>query len=681
MLRIVPRTRPLRHTSFTSSPNPGPSRVLLQNRRWLSSSSEYDLTLKNLKIGSHTRVIFQGFTGKQATANARESLAWGTNILGGVTPGREGEHLGLPVFPTVHKAVQVLKPDATGIYVAAHQAAGAIEEAVTAEVPLIVAVAEHIPLHDILRIHSILKTQSKCRLVGANSPGIISAVGKCRIGFQPLPCFEPGRIGIVARSGTLSYETAASTLRSGLGQSMCIGVGGDILPGTSLKEGLQILVEDEDTEGIALVGEIGGEAEIEAADWIREYRATTKNAKPIAALVAGVNAVPGRIMGHAGAFALPGEPSALDKIEALKAAGTAIVNHPSRFGPVLKAMLDGVTPTGSGIASPTNASQRRGIHTIARRPVTPPQAAHHSPRGQTRSIYLPPNTALDLLHHCGIPIAKDPSAGPHKLLAVTIDRSTKTPCIIASPTSEASQAAKFDFTCISAPAISQHLDLDPKYTTPLQALLTALTALFTSKEAFLLETHITTAPNGTIYVSSAHLGFDDAAFRSCGRQADIHALPRDEDPAEVEAARHGIVYIKICGPGNIGTLVNGAGLAMNTVDALADAGGSAANFLDTGGKATSETVKRSFEVILTDPRVKCIFVNIFGGLTRGDMIAEGVILAFRDLQMAVPVVVRIRGTNEKEGQRIIAESGLPLFAFDDFDEAAAKAIELANKGL
>ncbi|KAI1660977.1 succinyl-CoA synthetase-like protein [Daldinia decipiens] len=678
MLRNVPRTRPLRHTSLTSR-NLGPSRVLLQNHRYLSSKSGYDLTLKNLKIGSHTRVIFQGFTGKQATANARESLEWGTNILGGVTPGREGEHLGLPVFPTVHKAVEALRPDATGIYVAAHQAASAIEEAIEAEVPLIVAVAEHIPLHDILRIHSILKTQSKCRLVGANSPGIISAVGKCRIGFQPLPCFEPGRIGIVARSGTLSYETAASTLRSGLGQSMCIGVGGDILPGTSLKEGLQILVEDEDTEGIAFVGEIGGEAEIEAADWIGEYRATTKNPKPIAALVAGVNAVPGRIMGHAGAFALPGEPSALDKIEALKAAGAAIVNHPSRFGPVLKSMLDGVTPTGSGIASPTNASQRRGIHTVARRPITPPRVAHHPPRGQARSIYLPPNTALDLLRQHGIPISKDPSASPQKLLAVTIDRSTKTPCIIASPTSEASQAAKFDFASISTPAISQHLDLSPKSTAPLQALLTTLAALFASKEAFLLATHITTTPHGAIHVSAAHLGFDDAAFRSCARQADIHALPRSEDAAAGEAASHGIVYIKIDGEGNIGTLVNGAGLAMNTVDALADAGGRAANFLDTGGKATSETVKRSFEVILTDPR--CIFVNIFGGLTRGDMIAEGVILAFRDLQMAVPVVVRIRGTNEKEGQRIIAESGLPLFAFDDFDEAAAKAIELANKGL
>ncbi|KAI8961763.1 succinyl-CoA ligase alpha-chain [Daldinia sp. FL1419] len=683
MLRNVP-VWPSGHVSIISSRNPGSSRALLQNRRYLSSNSRYDSTLSNLKIGSRTRVIFQGFTGKQATANARESIEWGTNILGGVTPGREGEHLGLPVFPTVRKAVEALRPDATGIYVAAHQATGAIEEAIEAEVPLIVAVAEHIPLHDILRVHSILKTQSKCRLVGANSPGIISAVGKCRIGFQPLPCFEPGRIGIVARSGTLSYETAASTLRSGLGQSMCIGVGGDILPGTSLKEGLQVLAGDENTEGIALVGEIGGEAEIEAANWIREYRATTKNPKPIAALVAGVNAVPGRIMGHAGAFALPGEPSALEKIEALKTAGTAIVNHPSRFGPVLKSMLDGVTPTGSGIASPTTGSQWRGIHTMARRPTPFQQATQYSPRGQKRNIYLPPTTALDLLRQHGLLISSNPSASSQKLLAISIDRTNKAPCIIASPTSDPSQSAKFALIPTSTSAILHHLSLPSTYTPSLESLLTTLATIFTTHEAFLLSTLITPSPSptSTLPITSAHLGFDDAAYHSCKRQSTIHSLPRDDDdPAGVEAAKHGIVYIKISGDGSIGTLVNGAGLAMNTVDALADAGGRAANFLDTGGKATSETVKRSFEVILRDERVKCIFVNIFGGLTRGDMIAEGVILAFRDLQMSVPVVVRIRGTNEKEGQRIIAESGLPLFAFDDFDEAAAKAIELANEGL
>ncbi|KAI0011259.1 succinyl-CoA ligase alpha-chain [Xylariaceae sp. FL0662B] len=664
--------------------------------RGFSSTSalcNYHSTLENLKIGSHTR----------ATVNAQESLEWGTNIVGGVTPGRDGEHLGLPVLPTVRKAMEVLKPHATGIYVAAHQAPAAIEEAIEAQVPLIVAVAEFIPLHDLLRIHSILKTQSISRLVGANSPGIISSVGKCRIGFQPLSCFEPGQIGIVARSGTLSYETAASTLRSGLGQSMCIGVGGDILPGTTLKEGLQILAEDEATTGIALIGEIGGDAEIEAADWIKEYRATTRHPKPIVALVAGVNAVPGRIMGHAGAFALPGEPAAQEKVEALKAAGAAITNHPAKFGSVLKTMLSGVPPSGTGAASSTNASQRREIHTVARRPVPAQQRPHHGPRYQKRDIYLTKGAALGLLRERGVPVSEHDAPGPQRFLAITVNRSTKNPCVLASPSGDATEGKKFDFDYLTGgrdlpiPAIASHLGLTTAAIDPLRQILAKLVDLFISKEAFLLSTTIVSpAPNpsgGTgdsartgndsLAVVPQTFGFDDAAFRSSKRHPDIQAL-RDhsvEDAAEVSVEGDGIVYIKLPDRGgNIGTLVNGAGLAMNTVDALADAGGRAANFLDTGGKATSETVRRSFEVILSDPRVKCVLVNIFGGLTRGDMIARGVIMAFRDLRMEVPVVVRIRGTAEEAGQKIIAESGLPLFAFDDFDEAAAKAIELANRG-
>ncbi|KAH8675292.1 alpha subunit of succinate-CoA ligase [Xylariales sp. PMI_506] len=647
----------------------------------------YDSTLKNLKIGKHTKVIFQGFTGKQATANAKESIEWGTNIVGGVTPGREGEHLGLPVLPSVRKAVETLKPDATGIYVAAHQATAAIIEAIEAEVPLIVAVAEHIPLHDMIRIHSMLKTQSASRLIGANSPGIISSVGKCRIGFQPLPCFEPGRIGIVARSGTLSYETAASTLREGLGQSICIGVGGDILPGTTLIDGLKILAEDEDTDGIALVGEIGGTAELEAAEWIKDYRAATKNPKPIVAVVGGIHAAPGRIMGHAGAFALPGEPTAAEKIEALKSAGAAIVNHPSRFGSVLKTMLSGSTPAGKGIASTGNLGQKRGMHTYVQRPRI---VRRGSPADQKRSIYLTKQTSLDLLQVRGVKISEVDTGSTERFLAVSINRKTNNPCIVASPNDSTEGLRTFDFdhsrgdSDLPVEEIAGALGLDTASAAThdsLGHLLGVLVNLFIEKEAFLLETKVTEeeAGGGGVAVSSARFGFDDAALRSGRRQADVHALrdPQAEDPHEVGVEKDGIVYIKLP-EGDIGTLVNGAGLAMNTVDALADAGGKAANFLDTGGKATSETVKKSFEVILTDPRVKCIFVNIFGGLTLGDMIARGVVLAFKDLHMTVPVVVRIRGTNEKEGQKIIAESGLPLFAYDDFDEAAAKAIELAK---
>ncbi|KAI1325276.1 succinyl-CoA synthetase-like protein [Xylariaceae sp. FL0255] len=666
------------------------------------SRGNYDSTLNNLKIGSHTRVIFQGFTGRQATANAKESIEWGTNIVGGVTPGRDEEHLGLPVLPSVRKAMDVLKPDATGIYVAAHQATGAIVEAIEAEVPLIVAVAEHIPLHDFIKIHAMLKTQSASRLVGANSPGIISSVGKCRIGFQPLPCFAPGRIGIVARSGTLSYETAASTLRSGLGQSMCIGVGGDVLPGTTLIDGLRILAEDEDTEAIALVGEIGGEAEMEAADWIKEYRARSKNPKPIVAIVGGIHAVPGRIMGHAGAFALPGEPSAQDKIQALKTAGAAIVNHPSRFGTVLKSLIDGGKPSGPGINMPSGV-QRRNIHTAPRRRVSSTSkvtsAFNHLTKIQQRSIYLTKGTSFEILLLRKWPVCQNPQPGYHRcLLAITVNRATNSPCVIASPSvdGDASTIKRFDYAYgsgikdLNIGAIVSHLGLDTskkEVVSQLRFIVGELVAFFQEKEGLLLEAQLTTSdPDHTLAIIGARFGFDDAAHRSAGRQKDILEL-RDlevEDPAEVSVEKDGIVYIKLPNGeeegqiANIGTLVNGARLAMNTVDALADTGGRAANFLDTGGKATSETVKKSFEVILKDPRVKCIFVNIFGGLTLGDMIARGVVLAFKDLNMSVPVVVRIRGTNEKEGQEIIAKSGLPLFAFVDFDEAAKKAIELAE---
>ncbi|KAH7026350.1 succinyl-CoA synthetase-like protein [Microdochium trichocladiopsis] len=665
-------------------------------------------TLSNLTIGKHTRVIFQGFTGRQATANARESLAWGTNIVGGVKPGGGGEHLGLPVLPSVKKAVETLKPDATGIYVAAHQAAAAIEEAIDAEVPLIVAVAEHIPLHDILRIHSILKTQTASRLVGANSPGIISSVGKCRIGFQPLSCFSPGRVGIVARSGTLSYETAASTLRSGLGQSMCIGVGGDILPGTTIVDGLKVLADDPDTEAIALVGEIGGHAELEAADWIRLYRERTDNPKPIVAIIGGLTAPPDRIMGHAGAFLLPGEPSALDKVKALENAGVAIVNHPSRFGPVISNLLAGrlvssvhgvdnkTGPHGGGAA---NQQQTRGLHTLGRscpssrtadcrtKLFSPPV---HPIRQQQRSIILAPQTALNLLKGRNVATNfSSANADAPRTLAITINRSTSSPSVfVIADHKQPTEAAKFDFdyrqgtSSISMDDVARELGFSKDSVASLRRTVDELVSLFTEKEAYLVETRVVENRDGSgdsrVEIVSAKLGFDDAAFRSCKRQGDIQSLRNTDsaDPVELEAERDGIVYIKL-EDGTIGTLVNGAGLAMNTVDALADAGGKAANFLDTGGKATSETVKRSFEMILQDQRVKSIFVNIFGGLTRGDMIAEGVVLAFKDLQMSVPVVVRIRGTNEKEGQKIIKESGLPLFAFDDFDEAAAKVIELA----
>lgn len=714
-------------------------------RRLFGSSScrqNYASTLENLRIGSKTRVIFQGFTGRQATANAQESIAWGTNIVGGVTPGKEGEHLGLPVLPSVRRAMEELKPDATGIYVPAAKATQAIEEAIEAEVPLIVAVAEHIPLHDMLRIHSVLKTQSKSRLVGPNSPGIISSAKdeRCRIGFQPLPCFSEGCIGIAAKSGTLSYEAVASTTRASLGQSLCIGVGGDILPGTDLVEALQVLEHDPNTKGIALIGEIGGDGEILAAQWIEDYHARTPTAerKPIVALIAGKLAPLDRVMGHAGAFWLPGEPSSFQKVMALRNAKVTMVNHPAKIGPALRKQLirngmhippageiqedavfgsaDEFATAASGVSKP---QQRRGLHTSARRALSTFAPSRAYPKGsfqQTRSLHLDSSASQQLLREGEIGTELQFRTWPIRYLALGIDRATRSQCLIAAifykskdrhdpsiynkillPPGTADILAldgtkawkDVVATLVSKLEVDKKLQIhDLVVSTGLGNVLRDLGRVFRDKEAkhvgLEFEFRACYGHDLRLTLHDLRVELDDAACRSGGRLEDVHyryGALEARDPGAREAEREGIVYHRLkpwARSHNIGTLVNGAGLAMNTVDALADHGGLAANFLDTGGKATSETVRRSFEIILADDRVRVVFVNIFGGLTLGDMIARGIVLAYKEVDIKVPVVVRIRGTNEKEGQRIIAESGLPLYAFDDFDKAAEKAVELAG---
>ncbi|RMZ78706.1 hypothetical protein DV737_g3737, partial [Chaetothyriales sp. CBS 132003] len=590
-----------------------------------ASQNGYEDTINNIKIGKHTRVIYQGFTGRQATANAKESIEYGTNVVGGTKPGFEGEHLGLPVLPSVRAAVEQLKPDASAIYVPGNGTVAAMEEAIENEIPLIVAVAEHIPLHDIMRIHQMLRTQSKTRLVGANCPGIISTHGRCRIGFQPLPFFKEGNIGIIAKSGTLSYEAVASTTRAGLGQSYAISMGGDIFAGTNFAEALQVLVDDPNTEGIIIIGELGGRAELEAAEWIKNYRARTPNPKPVMAVIGGVTAPPGRIMGHAGAWCAPGEPTATEKIEFLQRADIEVVDHPEKLGERMKELL-----------------ARQGVD--------------------------------------------------RKMVAVSIDRSHRQPCIVASPTIQPEQtfsrAKRFPFAYGSdvgtldnlIDQVCAHLEISSAAKPSVAKLIKELVDLYTSKEAFVLRTEFTITLSDNVQVQLAKFGFDDAAFRSSNRQADIHAL-RDisqEVPEELAAEKEGMVYIKYDGPGTLGTIVNGAGLAMNTVDNIIAQGGSPANFIDTGGKATSDTIKAAFKIVTSDPRVKAIFVNIFGGLTLGDMIANGILAAFRDLHLAVPVVVRIRGTNEAKGLQIIRDSGLKLAAYDSFEDAVKQAIALAD---
>ncbi|KAI9677077.1 MAG: hypothetical protein M1817_006916 [Caeruleum heppii] len=637
-----------------------------------------------------------------ATANAKQSLEYGTKIVGDVVPGRTGQHLGLPVLPTVRAAKEALQPDATAVFVAAPYAAKAIEEAVEAEIPLIIAVAEHVPIHDIMKIHSILKTQSKSRLVGANSPGIISPLGNCRIGFQPLSCFSPGNIGIVAKSGTLSYEAVASTTRAGLGQSLVIGMGGDVVSGTTFVDALKVFERDDATQGILLIGELGGRAEEDAAEWIEAYHQRTESPKPILALVAGLQAAPGRVMGHAGAFMGPGDASPHVKTQALEDVGVKAVRHPADFGECMKDLLDHSSALPSNRRKPPGG-QKRGLCTIAlkqpffrrkpckrhdlRKVIGPPTTS--DPLGlQRRTFYVKQPQSTDMLQERGVKVSKSHRDGVGTLsIAISIDRSVASPCVIASrPGITPPKRLPFDYRMRLSDntilEIAEHLQLESSSshaTRSLTTYLEQLVNLFMEKEAFHLETSVNyNRVDHTLEVLSAHFGFDDAAYKSAKRQEDVHRMRavEHESAEEVEAKEHGIVYIKLKGDGNI---VNGAGLAMNTNDALAQYGGHSANFLDTGGKATSDTVKTSFDIILRDRRVKVIFVNIFGGLTLCDMIARGILLAFEELHMEIPVVVRLRGTNEREGQKIIAESGLPLFAYDDFEEAALKVVELAGR--
>lgn len=629
-----------------------------------STHSAYSDTIKNLKIGSHTRVIYQGFTGKQATINAKESIEYGTKIVGGVKPGHEGEHLGLPVLPSVRVAADRLRPDASAIYVPANGAAQAIEEAIEAEIPLAVALAEHIPIHDMLRVFQMLRTQSRTRLVGANAPGIMNTHGRCRLGFQPLPFFREGTVGIVAKSGTLSYEAVASVTRAGLGQTYAIGMGGDVLAGTTFVDAFKILEEDEKTEGIIMVGEIGGRAEEDAAEWIMKYRKRSPNPKPIMGLIGGVKAPLGRTMGHAGAWAAPGEANAPEKIQILEKAGVIMVDHPEDFGAGMKQLLELSKSTKNELTH--GAFQRRRYHTMQQRPRVRQDQTRSM--GQKRGLYIKQSQAIDILSKAGFRKSDNLTKGRKCLLALSVDRTEQSPCIVASPSVDSEDmmllSRKFPFAYGSDGAtsdamlekVSKHLAIRGAAQESLSQLISVLHELFVSKEAFLLETKLEVTPDGELQVQEARFGFDDAAWKTGGRQSDVHAWQDTtvEVSEEVEAEKSGMIYVKLDGEGSLGTIVNGAGLAMNTIDSLTRLGGHPANFLDTGGKATTDTIKSAFKIVCSDRRVKVILVNIFGGLTRCDMIAEGILSAVKDLEMKVPVVVRLRGTNEGIGQKMVS---------------------------